>query len=102
MASASYLYKNGCCVWAITHESEKGRYDLSVDGDPPGLFWGLRDKLFKEQDSAGGEKADVDFVFDVPVQLASELCGYQHDRWKFDWGEPEFSRLDPVKTPGRR
>ena len=43
-------------------------------------------------------KADVDFVFDVPVQLAAELCGYQHDRWKFDWGEPVFSRLEPART----
>jgi len=98
MASAALLYKNGCRVWTVTHESERGRYDLSIGGDPPDLFRDLRDSLLKEQDDAGGEKADVDFVFDVPVQLAAELCGYRHDRWKFDWGEPVFSRLEPAKT----
>jgi hypothetical protein len=97
MASGSFLYKNGRRVWSVTRESERGRYDLSVDGDPPEVLWSLRDSLFKEQDGAGGEGADVDFVFDVPVQLAAELCGYQHDRWKFDWGEPKFSRLEPAK-----
>jgi hypothetical protein len=98
MASAALLYKNGRRVWTVTHESERGRYDLSVDGHPPDLFRDLRDSLLKQQDSAGGENADVDFVFDVPVQLAAELCGYRHDRWKFDWGEPVFSRLEPAKT----
>jgi hypothetical protein len=98
MASASSLYKNGRHVWTVAHESERGRYDLSVDGDLPDLFRDLRDSLLKQQDDAGGEKADVDFVFDVPVQLAEELCGYRHDRWKFDWGEPVFSRLEPAKT----
>jgi hypothetical protein len=102
MASASFLYRNGCHVWTVTHESERGRYDLSVDGDLPDLFPDLRDGLLKQQDEAGGGKADVDFVFDVPVQLAAELCGYQRDRWKFDWGEPVFSRLEPAKAPGQR
>jgi hypothetical protein len=102
MASASFFYKNGCHVWTVTHESERGRYDLSVDGDLPDLFPDLRDGLLKQQDDAGGGKADVDFVFDVPVQLAAKLCGYQHDRWKFDWGEPVFSRLEPAKASGHR
>jgi hypothetical protein len=97
MASASFLYENGRRAWSVTHESERGPYDLSVDGEPPALFSSLRDVLLKQQEDAGGENADVDFVFDVPVQLAAELCGYRHDRAKFDWGEPEFSRLEPVK-----
>ena len=97
MASGSFLYEEGRRVWSVTHESERGRYDLSVDGEPPDVFCSLRDSLFEEQDGAGGEKADVDFVFDIPVQLAAELCGYKHDRWKFDWGEPAFFRLEPAK-----
>jgi hypothetical protein len=96
MASASFLYKDGRQVWSVTHESDKGGNDLSVDGDPPDLFHGLRDGLLKQQNDAGGESADIDYVFDVPIQLATILCGYRHDRWKFDWGEPKFSRLDPA------
>jgi len=94
MASASSLYENGRHVWTVAHEAERGLYDLSIYGDPPARFAELRDKLHKQQMEAGGENADVDYVFDVPLDLAAELCGYRHDRWKFDWGEPAFSRLE--------
>jgi hypothetical protein len=94
MASSSSLYQNGRHVWTVAHEAERGRYDLSVFGDPPAQFPELRDKLLKEQTDAGGENADVDYVFDIPLGLAAELCGYQHDLGKFDWGEPAFSRLE--------
>jgi hypothetical protein len=98
MASAVLIYEDGAKRCSVSHESERGRYDLSVDGDPPEVFPALRDGLLQQQDGAGGSEASVDFVFDVPVQLAAALCGYRHDRWKFDWGEPTFSRLERVQT----
>jgi hypothetical protein len=97
MASACYFYRSGRHVWTVTHDSTNGCYDLSVDGDPPDPFRTLRDGLLKQQREAGGDKASIDFVFDIPVELASALCGYRHDRWKFDWGEPMFSRLKSSK-----
>jgi len=45
---------------------------------------------------AGGEKADVDYVFDIPVELVTQLCGYRYDKWKFDWGQPVFTTLRKV------
>jgi hypothetical protein len=97
MASASYFYQDGRHIWTVDHQSDRGRYDLSVDGDPPALFSEVRDRLFREQDEGGGERSDVDFVFDVPLELAAELCGYKHDFWKFDRGEPIFTRLEVEK-----
>jgi hypothetical protein len=94
MASASFSYEDGRHIWTVIHESERGCYDLSADGDLPARFPELRGELFRQQAEAGGGNADVNFVFDVPIQLAAELCGYRHDRWKFDWGEPTFSRLE--------
>jgi hypothetical protein len=52
--------------------------------------------LLKEQDSNGGIEADDDYVFDIPVELASMICGYRHDRWKFDWGQPSFTCLREI------
>ena len=57
----------------------------------------MRDDLLKQQDAEGGSKALVDYVFDIPVRLAEDLCGYRHDRWKFDWGQPVFTRLEQPK-----
>jgi hypothetical protein len=86
-ASASFLYKDGRHVWTVTHEPDAGSHDLSVDGDPPGVFPRVRDSVLREQDHA----------FEIPVQLAAELCGYWHDRWKVGY-EPRFSRLESMKT----
>jgi hypothetical protein len=92
MVSGSCFYKNGHRVWSVTHESGKGIYDLSIDGDLPGSFAGVRDQLSKRQDNAAGDKPRVDYIFDIPVQLAADLCGYRHD--KFNWGSPTFTRLE--------
>ena len=35
--------------------------------------------MCSEQQKAGGRKADVDYIFDVPVELAQTLAGYRHD-----------------------
>jgi hypothetical protein len=94
MASAAFLYERGTRRWKVAHESEKGIYHVDVDGSPPQFFASLRAELSQVQDQKGGEDAEVDFMFDVPLALAAKLCGYRHDRWKFEWGEPTFTRLE--------
>jgi hypothetical protein len=34
-----------------------------------------------------------DYTFDIPVEVAAAVCKYRHDRWKFEWGNPQFTRL---------
>jgi hypothetical protein len=88
MESAAFLYRDGRAIWTVTHEPERGgRCDLSVVGDPPDVFSSVRDSVLEQMDDA----------FDIPVQLAAEICGYWHDRWK-DGSEPKFLRLERAKT----
>lgn len=91
MVSASFFYQNGTRIWNVVHDSEKGLYHLEIDGDPPESF--SISECRQKQDSAGGEGAGVDYIFDAPLELARRICGYRHDRWKFDWGQPTFTRL---------
>ena len=93
MFSRAFFYERGVSSCEITHDSDKGIYDLSISGSPPPEFGPVRDRLMREQEQDGGENADVDHVFDIPVETAAAICGYRHDRWKYDWGEPQFSRL---------
>jgi hypothetical protein len=97
MASSAACYESGHRVWSVTHQSDKGRYDLEVQGAPPELFEAVRAGLLKKQDEDGGDKADVDYVFDIPVELVTQLCAYRYDQWKFDWGQPTFTILRTVK-----
>ncbi len=46
-------------------------------------------------DSGGSDRwMEVDYMFDVPVELAAELTGYRHDYAKSEWGQPDFRRLE--------
>jgi len=58
---------------------------------PPGST--LR-QMQKQQTTAGGETLSFDCTFDIPVEVAAAVCKYRHDRWKFEWGKPQFTRLD--------
>jgi hypothetical protein len=98
MFSGASLHTNGKLMWTVCHQSSKGAYHLSAEGDLPETFGPIRDRLFKEQEENGGANSDVDYIFDIPVQLACELCGYRHDQWRFDWGQPTFARLRPTRN----
>jgi hypothetical protein len=96
MASGSLLFQNGTRIWNVVHKAEKGIYDLQIDGDPPETFSAFEFRQL--QDEAGGPTAEVDHIFDAPVELARRICGYRHDRWKFDWGQPSFTRHATVSA----
>jgi hypothetical protein len=45
----------------------------------------------KQQTMAVGETLRFDHTFDIPVEVATAVCTYHHDRWKFEWGKPHFT-----------
>jgi hypothetical protein len=93
MFSASFHYSNGRQDWSITHDSQKGLYNLELEGATTSFVAELHAAAKREQDKEGGKDGGVDHIFDVPLATAERLCGYRHDRWKFDWGEPQFTTL---------
>jgi hypothetical protein len=45
----------------------------------------------KLQTTAGGSAS---ITPSTPVEVAAAVCKYRHDRWKFEWGKPQFTQLD--------
>jgi len=82
MCSSAARWRDGQRVWSVFHDAggRKGIECLEVKGQPPASFAAIRDRLFAEQSAAGGKKAGVDYVFDIPVELAHSLTGYRHDQ----------------------
>lgn len=102
MASAAFQYKDGAKVWDVVHLSGEGLYHLAVDGAPPALLATIHAEMKATQDEQGGADAGVDCLFDVPLMLATALCGYRHDEPALLSGETlEFTELIPA-APGRR
>jgi hypothetical protein len=95
MASASFFYRDGTQQWNITHESERGRENLETEGTLPPEFSDAKAAGLKLQ-AEKGEEEGVDYIFDVPLEVAERVCGYRHDRSKFEWGEPRFTGLAEV------
>jgi hypothetical protein len=49
-------------------------------------------RLMQEQETTAG--GVVDYIFDIPVEVPAAVCKHRHDRWKYEWGAPQFTRLE--------
>ena len=79
MESSAQLWRNGRRVWWIGHDANKGIEHLDVQGEAPAVFEGIRADLLGKQREARGRRANVDMIFDVPVEVAKSLTGYRYD-----------------------
>jgi len=73
--------------WSITHDSQQGISHLETTGELPDCFESLRDSLFAEQAQGDQENPEVDYIFDIPLQVAKTLTGYHHDETDFEADE---------------
>ncbi len=98
MFSGVRAYEDGRLKWSVIHDSDNGIYDLSIGGEAPAELADIRDRLMRQQDEKGGSKADVDFVFEIPIELAHAVCGFRHNGEMPD-PMPFFTELEPELPP---
>jgi hypothetical protein len=79
MFSSSQGWVDGHSEWSVEHDAQERIGHLQVVGTPPAQFERIRAELEEQQQIEGGEEADVDFIFDIPLVLARELVGFKHD-----------------------
>lgn len=79
MTSSICAARDGVELWRVFHDNEASIYRLDVTGEPPVALAAIRGRLFEEQEKAGGEDAGVDYVHEIPFELAQAVCGYRHD-----------------------
>ncbi len=99
MASAARGYRNGREEWQVAHDSSRRPFDVEIRGRPPERLAEIRQRLIARQQAAG-DKSRVDYLFDAPVELAASETGYRHDRYRFDWGQPQFTAAEIVRRGG--
>jgi len=79
MTSGLCAARDGEELWRIFHNTVESVYRLDVTGEPPNEFWSIRDRILDEQDRNGGENAGVDYIHEIPLELAQAICGYRAD-----------------------
>lgn len=80
MCSAASGWRNGLKIWSVEHDSQYGIYHLVREGAVPEILSAISIELNSQQDAEGGEKADVDYIFDIPVELTKSFTGYRYDQ----------------------
>jgi hypothetical protein len=83
MVSYASLWQDGRFVWQIRHDPSQGDEHLEALGDLPHAFAGFRDIAIDKQRarkarSRPGEWG-VDYLFDIPSDMAATITGYRHD-----------------------
>ena len=100
MYSIATGWVDGVEIWSVLHDAQQSIEHLEATGNPPASLASVRDRLRAEQASAGGKKAGVDYIFDVPVEVAKSVTGFSHSE---DLGIVGFEVLTSASAPtGKR
>jgi tRNA(Arg) A34 adenosine deaminase TadA len=102
MCSAASMWSDGRQVWSVMHEADQGIEHLETKGSLPPMFAPISQRLRAEQTAAGGDKAKVDHIFDIPVEIVAQLTGYRHDRLMPELGERAFEVLATTEATPKR
>jgi hypothetical protein len=73
------MWSQGERQWRLSHEGEDGPKGLATEGALPQSFPAIRKEMEEAQLAAGGEDADVDYIFEIPLKVAQVLVGFKHD-----------------------
>lgn len=79
MVSEAEGWLQGHREWRIVHDCEQGLDHAHGEGNLPPAFAEIRAELIARQQAEGGDKAGVDHVFDVPVEVAKSFTDYRYD-----------------------
>ena len=103
MCSHAAQWRGGRELWSLMHTADTGGIEhLEIRGEPPPFFASIRDSLRAKQQEAGGKEAEVDYIFDIPVETAKQFTGYRHDRDMPRAGEKPFEVLETTAATPKR
>ncbi len=79
MFSSCAYWNKGRKVWFVRHNGDRGTFDITNSGKLPESYSLLKSEYIEKQKSEGGENAEVDFIFELPLQMAKQIVGFKHD-----------------------
>ena len=98
MCSGAAMWAEGREIWSVMHTADKGIMHLEAKGNLPLMFQPISERLRAEQIAAGGKKAKVDCIFDIPVEMVEQLTGYRHPGDMPELGDRAFEVLASTST----
>lgn len=103
MCSHASQWRDGRELWSLMHTADTGGIEhLEIKGELPAFFGSIQERLRAKQREAGGKKAEVDYIFDIPVETAQQFTDYRHDRDISGAGEKPFEVLETTDATPKR
>ena len=93
MSSFATGWVNGVEKWLVFHDAQQSPTHLVTDGDPPSEYIAIRDEKLREQVE---DSDDVDYVFEVPIEIFASLTGIRYDRDLPDSTGEDYETLEPM------
>ena len=90
MVSMASRYAHGELVWEVVHDPSSSPSELRISGSSPPELAAVRDRASRGGVGAGNN-------FEIPIDLADEVCGFRHDAIRPDWKMVMFT----VAVPNR-
>jgi hypothetical protein len=79
MVSTAEHWLNGVRQWRVEHDAQRSIDHLATCGSLPADFAATRDRFATQQEAEGGEDAEADYYFEIPLVLAQARVGFKHD-----------------------
>ena len=79
MYSSAGAWDDGRRLWKIEHDAQQGIEHLAIQGEVPASLAPIGERLGAKLQAVAGEATGIDFVFDIPLEVAAALTGYRHD-----------------------
>ena len=67
--------QSGAVSWSVTHDPDQDPDGVQVEGAAPPQLEAIRAALMRQQEAE--QHADVDYMFDAPLELAKAVSGYR-------------------------
>jgi len=87
MWSSAELWSNGAPVWSIEHDAQIGMSHIAASGTLPDVYSAIEGRFVAQQEESGGDESDVDYIFEIPLQVAKTIAGFKHDDAPTDEGQ---------------
>jgi len=79
MVCSSEGWGGGKRLWRIEHDGQESMRHLTTSGSLPGPFEKAQAQAIEDQDAEDAGAQEVDFFFEVPLDVAREIVGFKHD-----------------------
>jgi hypothetical protein len=77
--SSAEAWNNGNLIWRVSHASGSSRH-LEEHGSLPGQYFAVKERLLAAQQREDQGDRELNYVFDVPLELSQAIVGFKQDR----------------------